>query len=260
VRFRGQRYEFHFSWLPFSVALVASLLCLKLAYWQFQRAEGKQQQLNFIGQMQQQGRLTLAQFDQLPSDWEKTGTEVTLSGYFLPEIYWLLDNAVVDGQVGYDVIALFNVSDSSTGITSKENEKPLLLVNLGWVKAPSSRDQLPSVQLPSQALTLSAQIKTSPNDRFVLSDEQESFTGWPKRIQSVDTAKMQAESQHPVRGILAFSQSEIDGFRPHYQAVVMGSEKHTAYAVQWLLIALAAVVIYLAASLQKLSTETIANR
>ena len=30
---------------------------------------------------------------------------------------------------------------------------------------------------------------------------------------------------------------------PHYQAVVMSPEKHQAYAVQWLLIAIACLVI-----------------
>ncbi len=57
---------------------------------------------------------------------------------WLKPAVWLLDNQLIQGKAGYDVVIPVLVSDQG----------PAVLVNLGWVAAPQSRDQLPELEHP----------------------------------------------------------------------------------------------------------------
>ena len=70
------------------------------------------------------------------------------SGY--PHV-WLLDNQAVGGEIGYDVL----IPVRAEGVSS------LLLVNLGWVPRPLSREQLPNPVIPAD-LTLEGVLRTAP--------------------------------------------------------------------------------------------------
>lgn len=225
------------------VVMIVVIVCLRLAYWQLQRADNKTQQLAHIAKLQSQGVMTWQQMLNLPSRWNKTGLQVSVSGTLNTQQYWLLDNQVYQGQVGYDVLALLTLA----------NSQETILVNLGWVKAPATRAELPSVLLPNSLRPTTIQLKQGKLSGFTLQNEQTPTNqGWPKRVQTIDLALFTKQSGHTMASLLGYRQGAGDEIAtPHYQAVVMSPQKHHAYAVQWLLIGVACVAVALFASKKK---------
>ena len=227
------------------MVVIVVLVCVRLGFWQLERGEQKQQKLSAISKLQTQGVMSWQQLLNLPKDWNKTGVLVQLTGRFVEGQYWFLDNQVYNGQVGYDVLALLKPNNATRPI----------LVNLGWVKAPMSRDSLPKVTLTGDVFTLNAQIKENNLSGFSLEDETTS-ADLPRRIQTIDLNRLGNQSQQSLINFMAYRQGAGDDIAiPHYKAVVMSPQKHNAYAVQWFLIAAACIVVAVFASKKRINNE-----
>lgn len=236
------------SIITICVVMIVVIVCLRLAYWQLQRADNKTQQLAQIAELQSQGVMTWQQMQQLPSQWNKTGLHVTVNGKLDNQQYWLLDNQVYLGQVGYDLLVMLTLANSTETV----------LVNLGWVKAPPTREQLPTVLIPSTLDTTTIQLKQGKLSGFILQDKkvQTDELGWPKRVQIIDLALFTKQSGQTMASVIGYRQGEGDDIAtPHYEAVVMSPQKHHAYAVQWLLIGVACVAVALFASKKRGENE-----
>jgi cytochrome oxidase assembly protein ShyY1 len=216
------------------LTLIVIITCLTLANWQHHRAQDKQQRLDNISAIQAQGLMSWHELSQLPKRVNKTGIKLQLTGQFQSKEYWLLDNRVFQQQVGFDVLTIFKPAQS----------KQAFIVNLGWVKAPKSRDQYAQVKLPTDNITLKIQLKQGDLAGFYLQTQQPNNSGWPKRIQYIDLASMQQESGRQFLGFMGYSSEKMFALQPHYQPVVMPPEKHLAYALQWLLLAIAALLVF----------------
>jgi surfeit locus 1 family protein len=217
-----------------SLVLVVVVVCLGLANWQWQRADQKQQRLDNIDRMQQKGVLSWSGLTLLPETLDKTGLRLQLQGKVQSEKYWLLDNRILNGRPGYDVLAIFYPTGSTLG----------LLVNFGWVAQELSRNKLPQVQLPEQPLRITVQLKQGDLAGFYLPGAELAGTGWPKRIQFIDIHQQEQQSQVQLVDYMAYAVDKDSFAQPHYQPVIMPPEKHLAYALQWLLIALSAVLVF----------------
>ncbi|MBV2130905.1 SURF1 family protein [Arsukibacterium indicum] len=231
VKLFGRYFGIHKVWLLITVT--AFIILSKLGYWQLQRAEEKAMQLSQLQQLQQQGALNWQQLAVLTAA-EADGVLFAGDGQWLQPYVWLLDNQIVEGKVGYDVII---------PVQSMEKSRPLL-VNLGWVPAGDNRAVLPELVIPEQ-LQLQGLIRSKVGG-FRLGPNTEG-TGWPQRIQQPELEQM--ANQLPV-GAYAFLlyQQGASPFLPHYQAVVMPPEKHHGYAFQWFMLAIAVVAVALAAA------------
>lgn len=221
-----------------SITLIVVVTCLTLANWQYNRAQDKQQRLDYISTQQAQGTMNGLQLNSLPKHLNKTGIKVQLTGQLQSKQYWLLDNRIFHKQVGFDLLAMF----------TPEQSKQAIIVNLGWIKAPQRRDQSITVQLPTATITLTMQLKQGDLTGFYLQAEAPNNSAWPKRIQYIDLSKMQLESSRQFQDFIGYSNEARFSLQPHYQPVVMPPEKHIAYALQWLLLALAALVIFIFAN------------
>ena len=222
------------SIIAICVVILAVLICLRLSVWQYQRGVQKQQQLSQLAVSKEQGVLSWQELQNLPRELNKTGLQVKVSGEVNKQQYWLLDNQIYQGQVGYDLLVAMTIAGESVP----------LIVNFGWLKAPTNRSQLPTIVWPeSTSFTATVQLKQGNLQGFTLADEIGAEQGWPKRIQGIDLAIFSAQLAKPLQDFIGY-RNEADGIAtPHYQSVVMGPDKHYAYAVQWLLIGLACVVI-----------------
>ena len=82
--------------------------------------------------------------------------DVQFPARWIAPMIWLLDNQQVDGRIGYDVvIAVEQIRPSEQSTRSTDHavsSTPALLVNLGWVAAQGSRDQLPEVNVPAELM------------------------------------------------------------------------------------------------------------
>ena len=222
------------SIIAICVVILAVLICLRLSVWQYQRGEQKQQQLSQLAVSKEQGVLNWQELQNLPKELNKTCLQVKVSGEVNKQQYWLLDNQIYQGQVGYDLLVAMTI----TGETAP------IIVNFGWLKAPVNRNQLPTVEWPeSTRFSATVQLKQGNLQGFTLADEIGAEQGWPKRIQGIDLTIFSTQLVKPLQDFIGY-RNEADGIAtPHYQSVVMGPDKHYAYAVQWLLIGLACVVI-----------------
>ena len=214
---------------PFLIAILATAVLVRLGFWQLERAEQKQRALE---QLAQQQELSLENWVSVQNKQELHSQRVRISGNINAKRIWLLDNKVHQGQVGYSVVTKFRLK-------GLEQE---VLVDWGWIKAPNRRDVLPEVTLPQVELVLTGLVKSEGFGQIVLKQTKEQ--GWPRRIQSLQELDMS-------EGVIYADDGIITGTVQIYKPVVMPPEKHKAYAMQWFLLALACVLVFLFASRKK---------
>ncbi|CAH9054166.1 hypothetical protein PSECIP111951_01928 [Pseudoalteromonas holothuriae] len=204
--------------------------CLALALWQWQRAADKQQL-----QQQQDLQLGLSAIQTLSlSAAKNNGLSTILKGRFSSHLIWFLDNQVLNGKAGFDALALFTLNDYP-------NKK--VLVNLGFVEALGMR-KTPSISLPEHEVSLEVIIKSKDIKGFTLASKSNMNIQQPQLLQYVDLEFLSRSTQQSLFQLVAYQQG-VDAIVaiPHYQHVVMPADKHRAYALQWLLIAVAAGAI-----------------
>lgn len=118
------------------LGLIIILLMLRLGVWQLSRAEEKRATLTELVQQSELPALTAAKLFSGPeSDSKNKFRKVKLKGVFRNDATIFVDNQVVNGQVGYQVVTPFIISDLA---------KPILIAR-GFIGVGKSRDILPSV-------------------------------------------------------------------------------------------------------------------
>jgi surfeit locus 1 family protein len=244
MQIRLLNQEFVLRWWLIAITVAAFGLLIKLSYWQWQRGEEKQQHLNQISSWQQQGAPAFKDFaNYAVADLD--GAPLTGTAKWLAPAIWLVDNQIWQGKAGYDVLIPVQVITDQSSPAAPSAQ--VLLVNLGWVTAPQSRQQLPVINVPSQ-FELQGVLRTKLG-AFRLGDNLENTGAWPMRVQTIDIASLASTFEHPLFNGVFYQQKSP--FLYHYQPVVLPPEKHRAYAVQWLLLAIAVVMVAMAASYQK---------
>lgn len=241
-------YSFRFRWIAVVVTLLVFIILARLGYWQISRAEYKEERLAQIEQYQELNVLDLANVLTLSEQHDPTGITVKVDGIFANPASWLLDNKVVKGKTGYDVLLALQVTGEQT--SEQKVEQKAVLVNMGWVGANYAyRDQLPQFTIPSGEIAITGFVKAKDLTAFALSNESINEQPWPQRIQQIELEKFEQQSGLTFHPFVVYAQQPNDyGFTHHYQPVVMPPQKHRAYAMQWFLLALAVLVIFIFAS------------
>ena len=214
----GRRYFLKLELGQSLIFIIIFSLCTLLAIWQWNRAE--------------ESRLLETQKNEQA---ELSANQIQLSGSWLEKSF-LLDNRTHKGKVGYYHLALFK----------PEGSLNYLLVNLGWLKAPILRSDIPSPMLPSGPQTITLQNIPISIPVVWSSDHWPSPQGkqWPKRIQSIDIERFQLATKLTIEAdywqLIAGKGklSELYKSSPY-----LNKHKHLGYAMQWLLIAIAALMV-----------------
>jgi len=227
--------KFRFNW---KVTLLAACLfpfLLMLGFWQLDRAAEKQR---IIDLQQQQQTLPAIAIELLPSLSSVENTagaplnyrKVILRGSFDRKHYWLLDNKVRAGRVGYEIVApLILTSNSGRSV----------LVNLGWL-ASNDRTTLPSVALPAGTVEING-LLTLPSSNAVFSNVDTSV--WPKRVLHIDT--LSAATALGLRvdsSVLLIDDYDPLALTTGWKLINQTPAKHHGYAVQWFAMAVALVI------------------
>lgn len=226
------------------INLLVLALLLGLSFWQWQRAAEKIQTLARIADWQQQGAVDIARLSMINTT-SRDGVQLDFMGRWLSPMVWLVDNKMVNGRIGYDVLVA--VEDLSVSGSAQEGSAALL-VNLGWVAAPLQRDLLPAVNVPAE-LRVQGIFRTRIKG-VLLGTNIENKGVWPMRIQQVDVESLSVYLNRPLVTGLTY-QEKNSPFLIHYRPVILPPERHKAYALQWFLLAVAVAVIALAASARK---------
>jgi surfeit locus 1 family protein len=227
----GLRFDAEWRITLFTVVLVP--LMLGLGFWQLQRGLEKSTLATRFEARQQQSPTRIAELWDQPVE-SLAYAPVELSGRFLPDANFLLDNQVRGGQFGYEVL----------GVLRLEGEDDVVIVNRGWMAGDASRRSLPSVPGVDGQVAITGHVYVAPGAPFLLA-EQQFDAGWPKRIQAVEMDKLAAAIAPLHQGDVFPYPIRIDAGEPgalaiDWQVVNMSPRKHQAYAVQWF--AMAAVL------------------
>lgn len=225
-----------------------------LGFWQLQRADYKQGLQDLYEQRSAAASVALSE---LAPDQDVTYVQVQLQGRFDNEHHFLLDNRVLNGRPGYEVISAFQLNPAVKMASGKVFE--LIWVNRGWVPLIGSRNTLPEIaSLFEQTLTLSGQL-VKPSKAFVLADVPLSGV-WPEVIQSIELPQMNERLLLTQRGqqsaqvapyLLRAAANEPGSFQVNWQPVNTSPEKSLGYAVQWFLMALVLTGLYFWAAIKQ---------
>lgn len=214
---------------------VIGVLC-KLGFWQLSRADEKRIIQSTYAVASKTPITSISKLHELWSQKKALSNQVELTGKLNSKTYWLLDNAVYKGKVGYDVVTLL------------AHEDYVVLVNLGWVQAPVSRAELPKVNIPTDPIVVRGLTKSITDKPFRLKEVARE-TSWPKRVQILDVDALTQDIGQALMPIVVYADNlKEQGFEYHYKVINMGPEKHHAYAVQWFSLAFAAGIIFIFAN------------
>jgi surfeit locus 1 family protein len=215
-----------FNWKVTAFSTVCLLVFLRLGFWQLDRAEEKETMI-----VEQQ---TLRTSESLPaarlSDDTRNGTPVHLQGSYDLDRVFLLDNRILKGVVGYEVLMLFRDISLS---------EPLL-VNLGFVPMGRTRSDLPEIPSPGNSSTADGYVYHQADQRPMLP-----AAGWPKVVQAVDADEISNIAKETIYPhLIRLSEDDPNALPRNWPLTVIQPEKHLGYAVQWFLMATAIVIAY----------------
>lgn len=224
--------QFYADWKSLLFLALFLPLLLSLGFWQIHRGEEKQR---LTEQYQQQSSRQPVALDLLKPESSLAFLPVSFTGEITDKHYFLLDNQMRQGKVGFDVL------------TPVETEKQIVILNLGWIAANSNRTKLPSIVLPNGKKQIEGIIYKPEKAAYVLRDEKLP-QDWPKIIQVVDMKKISAlYKEKKVFPFVVRADTFLPfAFNTNWPTVNLNPEKHFGYAFQWFLMAFALVVLFFA--------------
>jgi len=224
-----------------------------LGIWQLQRADYKQGLQDIYEQRSAAAPVGLSEFS---TDQHVVYLQVRLQGRFDNDHHFFLDNRVLNGRAGYEVISPFRLRPA---ITNKSGEVfELIWVNRGWIPMLASRKELPSVSSVNQLVALNGQL-VNPSDTFVLADLPLGGK-WPEVLQRIDLVQMSEQlsstqiEQEPLKVapyLFRVEENQAGSFQVNWQAVNTSPQKSLGYAVQWFLMALVLTGLYFWAAIRE---------
>jgi surfeit locus 1 family protein len=131
---------------------------------------------------------------------------------------------------------------------------PTLLVNRGWLPLPANRGSLPEIPTPAGERELNGRLANPPEVGQRLGDPDVLASDvWPQLVTYLDLPVVTAALGGSLEPwIILLDASDPSGFEDRrWTAAVMRPEVHGGYAVQWLGLLLATVVIWIVLGLRR---------
>jgi surfeit locus 1 family protein len=236
----SQRRRFRPKLWALLLTIAFAAVNVRLGNWQGERAEYK------IGQQAQLDAALAAvplKFKDLPPNAE-TGValryrSLSLTGAFVPDELFYVDNRIVDAKAGYGLLQSFRV-ESALGSSRT------VLVDRGWLRASGDRAALPALETPSGSITISGRINTPPSRNPGTFDNDGG-----QRLNYVSVPELSARLKRSIEPYIleqAAGPGFVDVVRP-----VPGAnyEKNRGYQLQWYAFAAMGVIIFLVLSFRK---------
>lgn len=224
-------------WWAVLLTVAGVLLFVHLGQWQLHRADEKEALLRrYAAAAQQPLREFAAVADAPPAD---AFARVRVSGQYLADRVYLLDNPKHDQRGGVEVFVPFRV----------QGKERLLLVDLGFLPG-NGTDQAPQLPpLPSGVLELTGLYQPPPGVGFEMGgDALARQSHWPKTTIYVDLGEVAKDLGATVYPRVLALPAEpasiyVREHTPDFSA--MPPARHRAYAFQWFTFAVVAVVMFL---------------
>lgn len=213
----------HLGFLILSLTFIA--LFITLGIWQIHRYHYKKNLLNTY-----QHNLASPPKAFLPLTKTTDSLQfqhVFVTGHYLDSL--LIQNQFHQNQIGFEVLTPLQIP----------GEKKLLLIDRGWVLKNNP------VTAPTGEQRITGYIKLLNEYRFILGKNILEPNTKPLTMQKIDIDELShitGESYFPY--ILRLDPNEPHGFARNWMIVSAPPERHLAYAVQWFLLAIAVVILF----------------
>lgn len=246
-------WQFRPQLWPTLAAVAAIALMLSLGDWQLSRAREKETRQAQHEQTSRQPTIALPTTPVRFEDFQFR--QVEARGAYLPLYTIYLDNKIVRGVVGYQIITPLRLGEA--GASASDNASAMhVLVNRGWVAAGNDRSKLPPVSPPTGQVIVSG-IATSPAQKTLeLSTETVSGQVW----ENLDLERYRKATGLTLQPLLILQQDDtMDGLLRQWDRPDSGAAKNLGYAFQWFAMALAVFIIYSVLSIKRVKPNQ-ANR
>jgi surfeit locus 1 family protein len=213
---------------PTLAALAGIAITVALGNWQLDRGNEKSALAGRILATSRDAPIALPAAEIRVDDvaWQR----VEVRGRFEPKYMVFIDNRVLHGVAGYQVVMPLMIGDSGRYV----------LVNRGWVAGTNSRATLPQITTPAQALRVVG-LATVPSKRYLeLSSKVAEGNVW----QNLTLERYRAAVSIPIQPVVIQQENDVDdGLKREWSAPDLGVDKHYGYAFQWFALA-AAILIF----------------
>ena len=226
------------SWWALLLTAAGALLFIRLGIWQLDRADFKDALLRRYATSASAPLQDFANVAATPP--ADSFPRVQVTGHYLVDRLYLLDNPKHDELGGVEVFAPFALHDQST----------LLLVDMGFLPGNGTQQtpQLPA--LPTTEITLQGLYVPPPPIGYEMGgDALSRQTQWPKNSIYLAPTEVARDLGRPLYPRMLALDADPASIYVRVHTLDLSSmppARHRAYAFQWFSFALAAVVILLA--------------
>lgn len=215
------------------IMAISIFTCVKLGLWQWHKAEQKQAMTE--AQTRGQTLVESIEFKRL-NDHDYVSQmhmhTVQLTGRYMAERTFFLDNQVENGQAGFHVLTPLLLQDNKT----------ILLVDRGWVPGFADHQKLPEVKTSVGEQTVKGWFWQQKKTGFRL---DQAGQDWLPVQQVIDFDYLRKQWRSPLPpALLKLDPSQpSDGFVRHWTLPAGQVEKNLSYAYQWFGFAFASLLI-----------------
>ncbi len=236
-------WEFSPGLIPTLAVILLLPLLLSLGIWQLHRAVAKQQLLD-------QFALRSKQAPQSLTGNQPLYTPVRVTGHYDNNHPILLDNRIVNHQIGYDVLLPFIPTDGG----------PAILVNMGWIsRAECHPREDQSSALSCQALedylrgnnpdAIVGLVQTPAHNLVLAHPKTEE--SWPFLTEDIRINELSQTLNRPLYPFILLLSGPA-GFAHHWEIVTsVTPARHRGYAVQWFALALTLIILYFGLNIRR---------
>lgn len=218
------------------VLLVLALAFARMGLWQLERQSEKQQLIQ---------QFTDAPVLDIKSALDRAArfARVEANGRYDSERHILLDNKILDGRAGVQVLTLFTLNDGRG-----------ILVNRGWLPMAPDRRSLPSVPTDGSLMTIRG-VLNKPGEGGPRVGDPDILVRdrWPQLVTYLELEAVgEALDTSLEPWLLQLDPKDESGFEGRrWKVAEMGPEVHGAYAVQWFGLSFAAVAIWITLGIRR---------
>lgn len=232
--------------LKFQLRLIPALACIgvvalgmSLAQWQTRRAVEKEQIASSL-----QAKSHLPALTSIPADAADDALEyrrVVLSGEFLSQWAFYLDNRPLHGVAGFEVVMPFKLADSGR----------IVLIKRGWQpRNPIQRTRLPELKTPQGTISIEGVIKNGFDHIMQLGQEPAIKNG--VILQNINLLKVREQTGLNLSEYVVEQTSNIgDHLQRDWSAASSGADRHRGYAFQWYALSLMAIIFFVVTGIKR---------
>jgi len=236
----ASRWRFRPRLATTAAAIAFCALAVSLGNWQLRRAEERERAQRQLEARAAGAAVALPGRLVDPAEW--VWRRVSARGAYAEAHTILLDNRVLDGRAGYHVVTPLRLAGTELHV----------LVDRGWAPQGRTRADLPRIPVTEGTLTVEGIAVAPPERVFTLGEAAPSGVVW----QHLSLARYRDRTGLAVQPIVVQQTSAADDrLVRRWERPDAGADKNRAYALQWYVFAVLALVLYVALNFERIRAE-----